>query len=103
MCGLCGAFAGADHWSSGTGASASGAMMPAAERHARAATANAVLKLYGLTLSEWGGRFTLRSRTGKMAVVEHFGAVWPEAERMLGTGCDPLDPAFLDRLEAGRL
>jgi hypothetical protein len=100
MCGLCGAFAGADHWTSG-GAAPEG-VMPAADRRARAALANEVLGLYGLKLDEWAGRFTLRSHTGKMSVVDHFGAIWPEAERMTRRPCDPLDPSLLDRLDARR-
>lgn len=99
MCGLCGTFGGSDHWTAGTGADAAGAT-PTAERRARAATANEVLAFYGLSLSEWTGRFTLRSRTGRMAVVEHFGAIWPEAERLAGRPCDPLDEALIARLEA---
>jgi hypothetical protein len=58
-----------------------------------------VLALYGLRLSEWGGRFILTTRTGKSAVVEHFGTLWQEAERLLGRPCDPLDPGILDRLQ----
>lgn len=98
MCGLCGAFAGSDHWTAGTG-SAGGT--PTAERRARAAAANEVLQFYGLRLDEWAGRFTLRSRTGGMAVVEHFGALWPAAEKLAGRPCDPLDPAVIARIERG--
>jgi hypothetical protein len=99
MCGLCGAFGGSDHWSAGTGAPSG---TPTLERRARAALANEVLKLYGLTLDEWAGRFTLRSRTGKMGMVEHFGAIWPEAEKLIGRPCDPLDPVVIEQLEASR-
>lgn len=101
MCGLCGAFAGTDHWAAGTAGAAAGGT-PTAERRARAASANAVLGLYGLTLEEWAGKFTLRSRTGRMAVVEHFGALWPEAEKLCGQACDPLDPAVISSLETLR-
>ncbi|RTL95170.1 hypothetical protein EJV44_12460 [Ancylobacter aquaticus] len=100
MCGLCGAFAGSDHWTAGTGTG--GSVTPTAERRARAASANEVLGLYGLRLDEWAGRFTLRSRTGRMAVVEHFGALWPEAEKLAGQPCDPLDPTVIARVEQGR-
>ncbi|WP_018390027.1 hypothetical protein [Ancylobacter sp. FA202] len=100
MCGLCGAFAGSDHWTAGTGAG--GSLTPTADRRARAACANEVLRLYGLRLDEWAGRFTLRSRTGRMAVVEHLGALWPEAEKLVGQPCDPLDPAVIERIERSR-
>ena len=100
MCALCGAFSGADHWTDRPGGEIS---VPAqAERRRRAAAANEILGLYGLKIAEWGGRFTLQSRTGKMAVVDNFGALWPEAERLSGRPCDPLDPAVIATLEAGR-
>ena len=74
-------------------------MTPSADRRLRADFANRLLGLYGLKLSEWGGRFTLTGRTGKMAVVEHFGALWPDAERLTGRACDPLDPAIVEAVE----
>jgi hypothetical protein len=97
MCGLCGTFGVAEHWSDSTGATA--ARSRRAERQHRVKVANAVLGLYGLRLSEWGSRFTLTSRTGRSAVVDGFGSVWPAAERLSGRSCDPLDPALLARLE----
>ena len=104
MCALCGAFGVAEHWMDGAGGAA-GRATASAERRARAAAANRVLGLYGLKLAEWGWRFSLTSRTGKMAVVDHFGVLWPEAERLAGRACDPLDPeviAAVERLEHTR-
>jgi hypothetical protein len=98
MCALCGAFGVAEHWSDAAGAEARG-VTPSAERQARAEAANRVLGLYGLRLAEWGGRFTLTSRTGRTAIVDHFGALWPEAERLAGRPCDPLDPTVIAALE----
>ena len=95
MCGLCGAFGVASHWSDGTAGG------PAARRH-RARVANEVLGFYGLVLQDWANRFTLRSRTGRTALVDNLGAVWPTAEQLTGRVCDPLDPALLDALERGR-
>ncbi len=100
MCGLCGTFNNAEHWSAATG-DVSGAL-PAAERYAQAAAANEVLSLFGLTLSVWTGRFTLRSRTGATVLIDHLGAVWSEAERLTGMSCDPLDPALIARMEERR-
>lgn len=97
MCAFCGAFGDGGHWSDGLGAT--GAATPTAERIRRAAAANRALGLYGLKLTPWAGRYTLVSRTGKMAVVDHFGALWPEAERMAGRSCDPLDPGVIDAME----
>ena len=98
MCALCGAFGVGEHWTDGAGGEA-GRATPFAERRARAAAANRVLGLYGLKLAEWGGRFTLASRTGKVAVVDHFGVLWPEAERLAGRACDPLDPEMIAAVE----
>lgn len=99
MCAFCGAFGGAGHWSDGLSGAA--AATPTAERIRRSAAANALLAPFGLTLREWAGRYTLRSRTGKMAVVDHFGALWSEAERLSGRRCDPLDPDVIAAMERG--
>ncbi|MGE0210606.1 MAG: hypothetical protein AB7S41_02835 [Parvibaculaceae bacterium] len=96
MCGLCGAFGVSDHWAASPGEAS------AAERHGRASVANQVLGLYGLKLKPWGNRFTLQGPTGRSAVVDHFGTLWPEAEKLAGRPCDPLDPAVLEALEASR-
>jgi hypothetical protein len=95
MCGLCGLFGVAGHWTDGL-AGPGGA---AGRRH-RARVANRFLAPFGLGLHDWATRFTLRSATGKVAVIDHLGEVWPAAERLSGRRCDPLDPALLARLEA---
>ncbi|UHC18621.1 hypothetical protein LRS73_12660 [Methylobacterium currus] len=94
MCGLCGAFGAPDHWSDGVRSGT-----PQAERRARAAAANRVLGLYGLRLAAWADRYTLSGRTGRSAVVDHLGALWPAAERLSGRPCDPLDPVVIAALE----
>jgi hypothetical protein len=99
MCGLCGTFGAADHWADGL---AAGASSPSAERRRRAAVANRILGCYGLKLTEWANRFTLVSRTGKAAVVDNFGSLWIEAEKISGRSCDPLDPAVIARMEAAQ-
>ena len=95
MCGLCGVFGVAGHWTDGL----AGPGGLAVRRH-RATVANRFLRPYGLVLQDWATRFTLRSATGKAAIVDHLGAVWPAAEQLRGRPCDPLDPALLDRLAA---
>ena len=102
MCGLCGTFGSADHWTDGVGEAGAqaGTLFPAAERRRRASVANEALGFYGLKLMEWSNRFTLTGRTGKSAVVDQFGAIWAEAERMTGRVCDPLDPAVIEAMEA---
>ena len=96
MCGLCGLFATGRHWTDGAGP---GQRTGEGERRHRAAVANAVLALWGLRLSSWAGRFTLTGRTGKSAVVDNLGALWPQAERIAGRPLDPLDPAVIERIE----
>ncbi|WP_309296445.1 hypothetical protein [Methylobacterium frigidaeris] len=73
---------------------------PQAQRRARASAANRILGLYGLRLAAWADRYTLSGRTGRSAVVDHLGALWPAAERLAGRPCDPLDPAIIAALEA---
>ncbi|MDQ1183068.1 hypothetical protein [Agrobacterium larrymoorei] len=93
MCGLCGALGAADHWSSGGKGVAS--MTPAAERYRQASAVNAVLTHYGLRLKVWNDRYVLTGRTGKSAVVDHLGQLWPLAEAFAGEAIDPLDPTLL--------
>lgn len=97
MCGLCGIFGLEAHWTDDPGASP---VSRRADRAHRARVANTVLGLFGLKLSAWADRFTLSGRTGKSAVVDHLGAVWPVAEKLAGRPCDPLDPAVIERMEA---
>jgi hypothetical protein len=100
MCGLCGIFGVADHWTDGAGLDADrGSASRRADRQHRVRIANAVLGLFGLRLSEWMSRLTLTSRTGRTEIVDHLGAVWPAAERVAGRALDPLDPAFIARVE----
>lgn len=93
MCALCGAFGVAEHWSDGAAQAFTGA-----ERQHRVAVANRCLGPYGLTLSDWAGRYTLTARTGASTVVDNFGALWTEAERLAGRACDPLDRDLIEAL-----
>ena len=105
MCGLCGLFGGADHW---TEASAQpqifgGKQTRRAERAERVRIANAVLSALALRLDDWqGASFVLSSATGRREMVETLPAVWTASASMLGYSIDPLDPQLLARL-GGRL
>ena len=92
MCGLCGVFGVAEHWSDGSGNSS-------AEAQHRVAVGNDLLSVFGLRLAEWQGRFTLTGPTGGSAVVDNFGSLWPAAERLTGKLCDPLDPDVIAATE----
>lgn len=96
MCGLCGALGAADHWSSGGKGIVS--MTPAAERYLQANAVNAVLGHYGLRLKVWNDRYVLSGRTGKSAIVDHLGQLWPLAEAFAGKAIDPLDPTLLVKM-----
>ena len=101
MCGLCGLFGSADHW---TAASASpqifgDARTRRAERAERVRMANAVLASFALRLDDWqGSTFILTSATGRREMAETLPDVWKAASAMLGRPIDPLDPALLSRL-----
>ena len=89
MCSLCGVLL-SDHWAEADGG--------ARARIFRVGLLNRVLGHFGLSLGAWGRVYVLRDRTGRTAVVDDLGAVWREAERLLGRPLDPLDPALLAAL-----
>jgi hypothetical protein len=90
MCSLCGVLL-SDHWAEGEGGRRA--------RLFRVALLNRVLGHFGLSLGDWSGRvYVLRDRTGRTAVVDNLGAVWTEAERLLGRPLDPLDPELVAAL-----
>jgi len=65
----------------------------------RAALLDRVLSHFGLSLHDWAGSvYVLRDRKGASAVVQDIGAVWSEAERLLGRPLDPLDAALVAEL-----
>jgi hypothetical protein len=96
LCGLCGAFAGADHW---TEAAFRESGTRSQRRQLRNRVANEVLAYYGLSLKEAaGGATILQNRTGQTALVPHLGALWPAAERLAKRPLDPLDPDLIAAL-----
>lgn len=107
MCALCGVLGGAEHWTDATARPGvftrnTDPVQRRRERFNRVANAGRVLRFYGLTLSDWqSASFLLSTATGKTELVDNLGHLWVAAEKLLGRPCDPLDPAFLGRLEAG--
>jgi hypothetical protein len=102
MCGLCGMFGAAEHWTDQAGTESP---QRRADRQHRVRIANAVLAPFGLSCADWQNRFTLTSRTGKSLVVDNLGGLWPAAEKLAGRPIDPLDPdviAHVEALAAGR-
>ena len=80
-----------EHWAeSGEGARG---------RVLRATALNRVLGHYGLEVAAWsGGAYVLRDRKGRSVVVANLGALWVEAERLVGAPLDPLDPGLVRAL-----
>jgi hypothetical protein len=90
MCGLCGVILN-QHWAEQDGGRRA--------RVFRAALLDRVLDHFGLSLHDWAGAvYVLRDRKGAAAVVHDIGAVWSEAERLLGRPLDPLDAALVAEL-----
>ena len=101
MCGLCGVFSAATHW---TDASASpGAKAQRTRRHDRlhrAAIANKVLKFYGLKLADWSGTaYILSNQTGQSQIIDNIAALWPAAEALRKRELDPLDGRLIESIE----
>src|SRR5262249_2240814 len=102
MCGLCGLFGGADHW---TATSASpqifgDARTRRAERAERVRLANAVLGGFALRLDDWqGSTFILSSATGRREMAGTLPAVWKAGA---GVVVRPVDPVLLSRLAGSR-
>jgi hypothetical protein len=104
MCALCGVLGAQDHWTDSAGAPGAFARRSEMhtrqrERQARTRVLNAVLRHYGLSLSDWSGNaYILSSRTGRTQVVDTLGQLWPAAERLSGRRCDPLEDGLLGAL-----
>lgn len=96
MCGLCGVFANADHW---TDSPSNKDETRTASRQVRTRLANRLLAHYSLKLTDTGGALLLRSATGQAALVPHLGALWPAADRLARRPCDPLDPELIAALK----
>ena len=81
MCALCGVILN-QHWAEQDGGRRA--------RVFRAALLDRVLGHFGLSLHDWAGAvYVLRDRKGSSAVVQDIGAVWSEAERLLGRHARP--------------
>jgi hypothetical protein len=96
MCGLCGVFANADHWSDSPSENGE---TRTRSRQMKTRLANQVLAHYSLRLTDTGGSLLLRSATGQAFLVPHLGALWPAADRLARKPCDPLDPELIAALK----
>ena len=105
MCGLCGILGAEEHWTEPSGRPATFAARRDAptrrqERLARIKLTNRILAHFNLQLADWqGSSHTLKNKVGQTEMVETIAAIWPVAEKLAKTVCDPLDPALLERLE----
>jgi hypothetical protein len=104
MCALCGVLGGKVHWSDSASAPAvfAGRTEPQTrlrERQTRVRILNAVLKRQGVAVKDWSGNaYLLTGRTGRTAIVDTIGEIWPAAEQISGRPCDPLDEPYLSTL-----
>ncbi len=104
MCALCGVLGGKAHWSDSASAPAvfAGRSEPQTrmrERQARVRILNVVLKHHSVVLKDWSGNaYLLTSRTGRTAIVDTVGDIWPAVERISKRICDPLDEGYLSTL-----
>lgn len=105
MCSLCGILGSGEHWSDAVARegvftrnrSSSDRRM---ERVRRVQAANRVLAQFGMRLADWqGSAFVVSTHTGKRAIIDDLGHLWPAAEKLSGRVCDPLDPDVISRLE----
>lgn len=70
-------------------------------RHARLALINRVLEEERLSVGDWhGSAYLVRGATGRTEIVDTLPALWAAARGLLGRPIDPLDEAFLARLES---
>ena len=104
MCGLCGILGVDAHWSdaaSNPHAFKGREATRRQDRLRRVALVNAVLRHYSVTAKDWQGMsYMLTTATGKSAIVDHLGLLWPEAEKLAGRPCDPLEDQLVGALEA---
>jgi hypothetical protein len=108
MCSLCGVLGANDHWTDAVARpgvftrNAEGSDRRR-ERANRVRIANRVLGLFSMRLADWQGTsFVVSTRTGKTAIIDDLGHLWPAAERLSGRSCDPLDPELIERMEVMR-
>ena len=94
MCNACGNPAVPGHWTE------AGTLTPGDRLRARfhrAGLLDKLLRPYGLTAHDGGmvPGIQMGTLSGSQTIVPDLGALWVEAERLLGHPIDPLDPVFL--------
>lgn len=105
MCSLCGILGCDDHWTSavarpGVYSRNTDSICRRREAMRRQKFANALLEPHRLKLADWQGTsYMLSNATGSTRIFESIAHLWPEAEVLGNADLDPLDEAFLDRLE----
>jgi hypothetical protein len=103
VCSLCGILATGPHWSEAGGDRARTGARRAAlrDRLVRVSMLNRALGPFGLSVQEWEETaYVLRSATGETVLASDLTGLLVEAERLARRPLDPLDPAYLERLEA---
>lgn len=103
MCGLCGIL-GNTHWAeiSAHRQAFSKDNLPSirSERLARTNKVNRILAPGRLSVTDFeASNYIVSSPTGRTVIVDDLQAVWSAVETLTGSAIDPLDEAFLQRLE----
>ncbi|MBI1169809.1 hypothetical protein GC209_00260 [bacterium] len=95
MCNACGNPAVPGHWTE-AGAASPGDRLRA--RYQRTALLNRLLRPYGLSVADGGAvpGYQLSTLSGAVTLVNDLGALWEEAERLIGRPVDPLDARYLN-------
>jgi hypothetical protein len=99
VCILCYTLTGEAHWSDDR----LGSQSRATDRARRRRLLKSALGTYGLDYSDDPGGVTslVRDRKGNVRVVRGLHETWAAATQLAGRPLDPLDPAFLARLDEG--
>ena len=102
MCGMCGLWGQADHWSNP--ARLPGAMAEESVLHRRAAQAAAVTlftRTAGIAVRDWAQTaWVVESVSGATEIVNGLGDIWAATERLTGKPVDPLSLALIQGFEA---
>jgi hypothetical protein len=105
MCSLCAALGASRGWTDAAGHAdfeRGGRKVTARDERSRRVTLlNGVLGAYRLSVSDWGGNsYVLTNAQGRTENIFSLSALWPEADRLAGAPCDPLDPQVIAHLNS---
>ena len=105
MCGMCGAWGAAGHWSDPArlqGRPGQDGGAPWRVRLAQAAALDALAAPAGVRVRDWQHTaWLVEHPSGSTELAESLPRVWEAVARLTGEALDPLSPQWLARAEAG--